>query len=206
MKNQGKNFFVVEKRNFLYIKMSLLNRLFGWKSEKNKKVWIGFFIVFFLISFVVAELITSEVGVQYDSEISDAFQKNQSWVRVLVRLEDNSGLSDTSINEKNEWFKPVIDNVINSFSDEELNVDDFRSDGFEGWVTKEGFDKLIKDNRIRAIISSPENSGARAMEGNISGETQGIQEERSLLWLWIVIGIIIVGVIFFIIFYLKNRR
>ena len=52
-----------------------------------------------IINFVKAEMIVSEAGVEYDSEILGAFQ-NQTKIYVIVRLVDNSGIEIIGTKEK----------------------------------------------------------------------------------------------------------
>src|SRR3989344_7570952 len=115
----------------------------------------------------------SDVGVKYDSEIIKVINNitlaknmldkstftilditnNKTRVNVIVRLKDNSGIDITGTKEerenlleqKEEWFKPRIDRILSSFSEEEFELQRELSNGFSGKITSSGFDKLINN-------------------------------------------------------------
>lgn len=103
----------------------------------------------------------SDASVEYDPEILDAFEK-QTWLHVTVRLKDMSGILVTGTTEERrgaskqiyEWFDPVIDEVLATLSETEFNLRSRRSAGFGGNITKQGFNKLINDIRVRKVFLS----------------------------------------------------
>ena len=106
----------------------------------------------------------------YDPEILEAFNNltprfgvkiinNQTWILVIVDLRDNSNITVIGTTEerralsrqKDEWFQPVINEVLSTLSEDEF--DDIRTSlrSFSGHISKKGFNKLVNDPRITAI-------------------------------------------------------
>ncbi len=155
----------------------------------------------------------SNYTAEYDPEILDAFD-NKTWVSVLVRLADNSNITITGTKEerraisrqRDEWFKPVIDEVLATLSETEFKLSSKRFDGFSGEITKEGFTKLLKDERV-GVIHQTLKSDAFAVEKNLSvAEKDEVSEpgiERKsgaknyLLWVYIILALVISTVIIF---------
>ena len=85
---------------------------------------------------------------------------NEVWLHVIVRLKDNSGIEITGTKEekielmeqRDEWFKPEIDKVLSTLSEEDINGFDKLSDGFGTYISENDFDKLVKDEKVRKII------------------------------------------------------
>lgn len=114
---------------------------------KNKtKTIIIFSLIFsiFLISFVNAEMLTSNAGVQYDSRILDEFEKiktnetiNETFVKIIILLKDKS----------------EADNLLSNFSKDELKdiINRQISDSIGVKVTEEGLYKLLQDERIEKV-------------------------------------------------------
>lgn len=104
---------------------------------------------------------TSSAGVQYDSKIFREFWTN-SEVHVLVRLVDNSNITIEGTNDeraaklvqRDEWFKPVIDEVLSTLPESEIRDVSRRSNGFSGYITKQGFDILLDNPHVRKISST----------------------------------------------------
>ncbi len=93
---------------------------------------------------------TSEVdnnrAIMFDTEILKEFNNN-SKVSVLVRLKDTPNFVFTGTKEerraisrqRDEWFKPVIDEVLATLSKDEFRFIGKLSNGFGGWITKKEF-------------------------------------------------------------------
>jgi len=96
--------------------------------------------------------------VQYDSSILQQFDDDE-WVRVIVVIRDESNIIITGTDEerknltylKLEWFKPVIEEIIQNLTNEEFVVSNRMSFGFHGHISKTGFSKLINDYRLKGI-------------------------------------------------------
>lgn len=165
------------------------------KKEDRFKLIFIFIIISLLeinISIAYEEKITPP-GIHYDSAILEQF-KNQSEVRILVRLNDNSGLPVTSVNQIDAWFRPQVDAILNDLSNPEFQLANKFTDGFSGYISQEGFNRLINDSRVKSIIFSPENSGASAMDNK--------NKNNYLLWILLPVGILL----FFIILYLIKHK
>ena len=136
----------------------------------------------FLVNYVSAEILVSEAGVEYDSDISNAFNNrefaqekrfhnttnyytlelinNEVWLKVIIRLKDNSNIDITGtkeekvdlIKQKEEWFEPRINNVLDTLSEDDVKEVRRHSDGFGALLSEEGFDKLINNEDVRKII------------------------------------------------------
>lgn len=141
------------------------------EKMKGKFFILGMFVlasVIILANFASAEVNTSQNNesnytAEYDSAIIDAFEElNQTWVRVIVRLVDNSGINITGTKEQRRnlsrqvdiWFSPVVDDVVASLSEDEFEMNSRRFNGFSGLTTQEGFEKLINDPRVEAIYKN----------------------------------------------------
>lgn len=100
----------------------------------------------------------SEAGVKYELKIIEEFEENEL-VRVIVNLKDNSGIEVLGTKDKrielskqrDEWFKPRIDEVLSTLPKDGFQLTSKSSDGFDGIITKKSFDKLIRDKRVGAI-------------------------------------------------------
>lgn len=183
--------------------------------ETKGKFWvIGIFVLsIFLINFVSAESVeVSDVGVEYDSELIEIYNNltfaeqnrlhnatnyetlkiinNEVWLKVIVRLKDNSGIivegtkeeRKELIEQKEEWFKPRIDEVLSTLSEKDIRVAGKSSDGFDGLISEEGFEKLINDDRIKEIIWP---------KTGFKGHDKSILNDLYLIILFIVLIIII---------------
>ncbi len=139
---------------------------------------IGFL---FLITSLLLVSIAS-AGVEYDSDLLRAFDNrvyaewlmidenfvgfeitdDKIWAKVIVRLKDNSGIGIVGTKEerrnllkqRDEWFKPKIDEVLNTISKLDIKKIQKLSTGFGALITKEGFEKLIKNNNVKKVIWS----------------------------------------------------
>src|SRR3989338_7968196 len=136
-------------------------------KNMNSKIYIGIAIFFILtsasINILSSEMLVSDVGVEYDSEIFEAFNESDS-VRVIVRLKDNSGINITGskeeriekIKQKGEWFKPRIEGVLS-----ELNESEFR---ITGKLTNDG--RVLKINIDRIVHPSGNENETNPMYNN----------------------------------------
>src|SRR3989338_9924604 len=119
---------------------------------------------------------------KYNSEVLDAFNHksfseslinqtdfiglkiidNQTWAKVIINIRDNSGIEFSGTKEerleqskqKDEWFEPIIQEVLDDISETEIRDINKGSNGFGALVTREGFEKLINDDRIEKVIWS----------------------------------------------------
>ncbi|NQV09119.1 S8 family serine peptidase, partial [Candidatus Woesearchaeota archaeon] len=122
-----------------------------------------------------------EISAEYDSESINAFNNltfaeenmlhnatnyqtldiidNKVWLRVMIRLKDNSQkiISGTKeekielIKQKEEWFEPVIEDVLKTLSEEDMKIAGKSSNGFDGLISKQGFEKLIRNEKVKEI-------------------------------------------------------
>ena len=85
---------------------------------------------------------------------------NEVWLKVIIRLKDNSNIDITGtkeekvdlIKQKEEWFEPRINNVLDTLSEDDVKEVRRHSDGFGALLSEEGFDKLINNEDVRKII------------------------------------------------------
>lgn len=109
--------------------------------KKSIILCIFLFVLVYTLAFAQEQVFNgsnneTNITVEYDPEILDEFNNNQTWVSVLIRLKDNSD----------------IDSFLNSLSAQ--NFDGERGSSkiaFVGWVTREGFSSLIEDSRVKSI-------------------------------------------------------
>jgi hypothetical protein len=197
-------------------------------------VFFTLFGIFLFPTSVLGETNASNYTAEYDAGILEAF-KNDTWVPVLVRLVDNSNITITGTKDERrvlskqvyDWFQPVIDEVLGTLSGDEFRLIGKRSDGFEGYVTKEGFDKLLVNAAVRKIIwsnwsqlqlTTNENN---SIEVNLSkteeesnelllsepfSEEEMYKEKSNLPWILIVAGIILLEIILIAFILFKKKR
>ena len=114
----------------------------------RKKVLFGFLVVLVIISmfgFVSAEMLISESGIEYEQRILDEFTKlemnesiSETWIKIFFRLKDASDK----------------ENVLSQFSEEEIKdiiSHDISPEVVALKTTKEGFEKLIQDTKIKEV-------------------------------------------------------
>ena len=85
--------------------------------------------------------------------------ENKTFARVGVVLKDNSEIEIIGnksekrdlVNQRVEWFEKETEKFLSSFSNENILDINTNSGGFSALVSKEGFEELIKDNRIEKI-------------------------------------------------------
>ena len=199
-----------------------------------KKIVISLVLVFVVVTMVnviSAELIVSDAGVQYDSEILDFFNNqtlaekilnevilnesdslrfeefieianNQIWLKVLVRLKDNSGLPVTSVNERDKWFGNKLEEVLQVLPKSEIKEITNHIYEFRARITKEGFERLINNSEIKEIIleDAPLPSGAEneiTINNSVDSiplneeETGTEKKSKNLLWILVIIAILV---------------
>ncbi|MFH0831878.1 MAG: hypothetical protein V1886_03370 [archaeon] len=151
-----------------------------------------------------------------DQEILRAFE-NSTWVRVLVRLVDNSNIIIEGTKEERKNLSSQRDLFLNLQLEEFLSnilenetknirkhIGEFTAD-----MTKEGFNKIVNDSRINEILLSytapgyaTENTSLTENETTIE-KTEEPKTERNFVFLWFLGTIII---ILLVIFYILMRR
>jgi len=137
-----------------------------------------------ICSFVSAEMLTSDAGVSYDSQIIDKFNNGSEWVDVFFRLNNES----------------EVDNVLSISFENDFRLDNKAQGIISGAITKEGFEKLKNDSRIKNIYPNVE---VEAAENEIIiddiQETNNETEKSNLDWLWIIGIIFIILIIWYLI-------
>ena len=101
---------------------------------------------------------------KYDEEILKQF-KTQTEARVIITLLDDSNITVQGgseeerlerLKEKNVWFSSKSDQILSNFVQDEFRPVGKLSTGFSGFITRKGFDKLIKNPMVESIhISLP---------------------------------------------------
>ena len=109
----------------------------------------------------------SEYGVEYDSILKLQFLASK-WVHVMVDVKDFSNITfskedlneefEEKINERKNILSNLSDSVLLTLSNDEFKLGGKLTSGraFYGNITKEGFDKLLKDERVRKIYAKKE--------------------------------------------------
>jgi len=184
----------------------------------------------FLTGFVDSDMTNSSVGVDYDSKIGDLFDNQtlveqvmenidlelleisdgQIWIKVLVELKDYSGIVVTGTKEerkilsrqKDEWFSQAIDEFFSTLSENERQNLKKDSIGFDGKITKNTFNKLVQEDRIKAIFMD-------MIVSSVMGKIQMLEEvtmpkqKKNLFWIWAVLGVLVLVILYLII---KRKR
>lgn len=115
-------------------------------------------IVMIFIGILISGCAKQIVEAQYDPEIPGALNENKQ-LPILVRLKDDSGIEINGSKEerrnlqmqRDKWFEQNINDVLLTLPEKEFNLTSKRSDGFSGWITKKGFERLVKDSRVNSI-------------------------------------------------------
>jgi hypothetical protein len=122
---------------------------------------ITILLLIFLFQFVSAGI--SNSGVEYDSELASQFFFHK-WVHVTVDINDTSNIIipdrnspnfESKIKQKTETLMSISDSVLLTLSKEEFQFEEklISGRGFSGNITKEGFNKLLNDERVRKIYA-----------------------------------------------------
>ena len=99
---------------------------------------VGLILSVFLISFVSAEVLVSDAGVEYETDILDALDDSE-WVEVIIKIqEENDTLRDF-----------VISNL--SISEFQFKEKQLLESGFVGNISLEGLNKLINNSNVKWI-------------------------------------------------------
>jgi len=196
---------------------------------KNRgTIVIIFFILVILPINIYAEILISDVGVEYESEILNKFNEdNQIELKLVIELRDESGIIVNGTKEEkreqlrqiDEWFKPRIDEVLLDYSNNSnFVILDKTSRGFAAFTSKDSFDKLAEDSRIMKIdIDKPiypgdneigNESDIIAEEYESSEETIKYKQEIDFVYLKILITFIILLtlVVMWFIYYKKRGK
>ena len=151
----------------------------GYGIVNNMKsgmfVLVGFFV---LLGFVGAEDVielntldnnptigVSDGGVEYDGELIGQFFLSK-WIHVMVDAKDFSNITinykEDSVeiqtmkdNQRWEIYRNTSNAVLSTLSKDEFRLKQKSEFGvfFSGNITKEGFDKLLNDTRVRKIYA-----------------------------------------------------
>src|SRR3989338_2334122 len=131
------------------------------KSELKIRSIIILSLMVLSISFVYAEILISDVGVEYESEILNKFNEdNQIELKLVIELRDESNISLVGTKEeevellkqKLEWYKSKIDEVLLNYSNNSnFVVLDKTSRGFVVMVNKQCFELFVNNTKILKI-------------------------------------------------------
>ena len=97
-------------------------------------------------------------SVKYEPEILKAFDEQQ-WVKVIVRITDNSNITIEGAKEekrellrqRDEWFKSKNEIFLSTLPKNHFNISSNITDGFVGMITKEGLDILLNDSSVESV-------------------------------------------------------
>src|SRR3989344_7594425 len=100
------------------------------------------FTVFLInnINNISAEMLVSEVGVQYDSKILEKFESN-TFANVIIILEESVDIDNFVTEFSNDEFKDVINR----------NIPNKSSNRFGAKISEDAFFKLLQDERVENI-------------------------------------------------------
>jgi hypothetical protein len=180
-----------------------------------------------IVNFVGAEMLVSDVGVQYDSSIVDKFNNGSLAVLVGVDIKDNSGIivegtkeqRDDLIEQKEDWKRNKTQEVFETLSGEEivLRLGKIDIGGFEGNITKTGFEKLVNNSDVREIYDMTGAYPTHVAENQIGQENvvgdemeeqnqiEGIQEE-GFSFFWVILSIILLILIVLLFKFTKDKN
>ena len=176
----------------------------------KKEILLAGLILFgcFFMGVVSAELRVSEAGVQYDSEILEGeyenvlysykgFNDGAEWIRVSVKLKDNSGLEfvPENFNALEQWYSETSDLVIDSLSSTNFDLIRKSTGGFYADISENTFQDLINNDLIESV------------EIVSMGFLEGTSREREIELNFIFVFPIFLVIIFLIVFFIyKNRK
>ena len=100
----------------------------------------------------------TNTSVKYEPEILKAFDEQQ-WVKVIVRITDNSNITIEGAKEekrellrqRDEWFKSKNEIFLSTLPKNHFNISSNITDGFVGMITKEGLDILLNDSSVESV-------------------------------------------------------
>ena len=132
------------------------------KMETKKVILLG---MLFLLGIVFINSVSAGVsneGVEYDSEIKILFLvigkvpviidiKDVS--NIIISKEDSPEEFEFKIEQRTKILSEISNSVLSTLSEKEFILDDklISGRGFYGNITKEGFEKLLKDTRVKKI-------------------------------------------------------
>jgi hypothetical protein len=174
-----------------------------YKKEKSKyymgssKIFLIFLTILFLIGSISAEMLVSDSGVGYDSEISSKFLFSK-WVNIMIKVNDFSNVTidygEDSIetqemkdNQMWEIYRQTSDNILSNLSEEEFILEERSEFGIfiVGEITQEGFNKLLNDTRVKHIYAEKE-----GWQSSISNHTSIIFVFFVLIFIFLIILIL----------------
>jgi hypothetical protein len=186
----------------------------------NKKIFYCIFVLILLINFssAVEWEKMSEQGVYYDTEIVSVLEFKE-WVDVIVKIKDTSGIivsSRESIRvqlekdrERDKILEEIINEIVSTLSKEDFQFEehDYGSGlsrtSLYGNISQSGFNKLIKDTRVKKIHYSED--PVYAFGGNTSiGINKGML--YYFLKIVLIIGVFLIGLIIIFIKLKKKKK
>lgn len=186
----------------------------------EKRMKKGKFINLLLVGIIFSSIFVSMVFAipNYDPKILESFENGVEWVEIKVDLNDYSNITLTGTKEEkkeaikqiDDWFKLVINEVLNTFSETEMKLSKKTLRGFRGEITKEGFNKLIKDMRVKAVyfgsipVSAILDDNKTIMREDMIEEIE--VKEGNLLWLWILLLMVVITISYLIIKKSKKQK
>ncbi len=131
-------------------------------DKETKIIVFAIFLCLLLISFILVGVFKSKV--EYDKKLIVQFLVNK-WVHITIKIHDVSNITiskDDSIevqttkdNERISILNNISDSILLTFSEDEFKLEGKFpiGNGFYGDITKEGFEKLLKDSRVKKIYA-----------------------------------------------------
>ena len=131
----------------------------------RKEILSGFvtiLILFSMVNFVIAEMLVSDVGVIYDSEIETLFDsQSEVYVTVMLKVPDNIKYDETMSKEeisamfekRKQDFEQIQSNLLSTLTASDFKLIKTYStiNGFRGNITKSGFEKLKNNPDVLSI-------------------------------------------------------
>ena len=147
---------------------------------------------------------------QIDANIVKEFrEQNETRLRLIVNLGDNSGISIIGIKEQRRaqieqidgWFDSYIDEFLADYSkDESVRFISKGSRGFLAQITEEGFLELASDNRVRVLYYDAPVYGTNnetPANNSILDTSEDLEEQgKRFFWFWIIAGILCVTIVY----------
>ena len=133
----------------------------------KRKILFSLIIIFGFIgmlNFISAE--TLDVETEYDSELISQFLVSE-WVQVTIKIHDDVNITipkkdavnfESKINERTMILNNISESILLTLFESEFQLEGklISGRGFYGNITKEGFDKLLKDERVKKIYAEKE--------------------------------------------------
>jgi len=186
----------------------------------KKNLVFGICIAFLFVNIfgvVSADLYSySEKGVQYEKKILNELE-NSKWIDVIIKVKDFSNITISGKDsieiqkvkdqQRNKIFNDVTNSILLTLSEEDFRYKDRTISGrtFFGYVTEEGFNKLLNNSNIRAIYLEEYITLLGKDKIGLAYE-EGYRFKLSQVILSIVALIIMALIIYFIIKRLKKEN